>query len=476
MLFNSFTFLLFFIVVYSVYLFLPHKKQNIWLLIASIVFYGFWSWKFIFLLLFTSTVDYWAGFKIYNSADPVFRKRILTVSIAANLVILGFFKYFNFFISEANSLLHLFNIHINTHSLNIILPLGLSFYTFQSISYAWEIYRGENKPIDSITDYWLFVSFFPHMIAGPIQKGKILIPQIINKRIINLDKFYEGSYLVFFGLFKKVAIADQLAPHVNKLFSMPLGSYTWVDVVMGVWMFAFQIYADFSGYTDMARGLAKMMGFEFSLNFNLPYFSKSPSEFWKRWHISLSTWLSDFLYKPLGGSRKGRLITYRNLMITMVLGGLWHGASNHFILWGFYQGSLLIIHKAWHEYMSRYSLYKSVAATKLYGVVSIIVTFIMTCYGWLIFRASSVGQVWDMTITVINGVGAIGSEFLYPAMLFNVIWLLFLVQLLQYIKKDLMFVYKLNKYWLLKSVYYFVVLYILIKGEANGNEFIYFQF
>ncbi len=478
MLFNSLPFLIFFIITYTVYIFYRnnYKIQNLILLGASIVFYGFWSWKFIVLLLFTSSVDYWAGFKIYHSTNGKYKKLILTISVATNLIILGFFKYFNFFVHEFNSFTQLFGLTFHPVTLSIILPLGISFYTFQSISYAWEIYRGENKPIHSIFDYWLFVAFFPHMIAGPIQKGKILIPQIINPRVLTLDKFYEGCYLIFWGLFKKMYVADSLAVYANRLFAQPLGGYTWVDVVLGVWIFAFQIYCDFSGYTDIARGLAKLMGFDFTLNFNLPYFAKSPSEFWKRWHISLSTWLKDFLYIPLGGNRKGKLLTYRNLFLTMLIGGLWHGASNHFLLWGAYQGFLLCIHKLWHETMSKFELYNKIAKTKLYGFIAISATFFLTCYGWLIFRANSVTQLVDMTRTVWLGLGKIGTEFLYPANLVNVIWLLFIIQLFQYFKKDLNGVFNIRS-WQLRGFVYLLILFFIGKGINNHvQQFIYFQF
>ena len=476
MLFNSLTFFIFFTIVFCLYWLLPHKRQNQLLLLASFIFYSFWSWKFFALLIFTSSIDYWAGFKVFSSNNPKFKKMILLLSVTTNLIILGFFKYFNFFVSELNHVFLLFKLHLPPAMIHIILPLGISFYTFQSIAYVWEIYRGENKPIHSIFDYWLFVSFFPHMIAGPIQKGKLLIPQITKNRTFDLEQFYSGFYLIFWGLFKKVCIADSLSPHVNLVFNnWHYGAYTWVDVVLAVWMFAWQIYCDFSGYSDMARGLAKCLGFEFTLNFNLPYFSKSPSEFWDRWHISLSTWLREFLYYPLGGNRKGILNTYRNLLITMLLGGLWHGASNHFILWGLYQGSLLCSHKLWHSFMSRFTIYNKTAKTKLYSFISITCTFILTCYGWLIFRATSTTQILEMTKTVFLGVGHMGSEVLFPAMLLNVIWLLFAVQLYQYFTKNLDAFYRLDL-WPIKSVTYVYWFYLIIGVTNYAKEFIYFQF
>ena len=313
------------------------------------------------------------------------------------------------------------------------------------------------------------------MIAGPIQRGKYLIPQIINKRTLSLEQFYEGCYLIGWGLFKKVYIADTLASHVNRFFSTPFGSYTWVDAVMAIWIFAFQIYCDFSGYSDIARGLAKVMGFDFTLNFNLPYFAKSPSEFWQRWHISLSTWLKSFLYIPLGGNRKGKIITYRNLMITMLLGGLWHGASNHFILWGAYQGTLLCIHRFWHNLLSRFKLYNRIASTKIYAFVAITTTFVLTCYGWLIFRATSVTQVCEVTKTIFTGHGRIGTEFIYPAHLLNTIWLFFIIQLLQYFNKDLLYVFH-SKRVFPKDILYLLLYYLMLGANLDAKEFIYFQF
>jgi alginate O-acetyltransferase complex protein AlgI len=474
MLFNSKVFIIFFLIVYSLYLILDHKKQNRLLLIASYIFYGWWSWKFCILMLVSTIIDYFCGIKIYETTQ---KKKWKAVSIVSNLSMLIVFKYFNFFVAELTHAINAIGLNTEILHLNIALPIGISFYTFQTMSYSWDIYRKEVKPIYNFFDFALFVSFFPQLVAGPIERAKNLIPQILNKRKVSIDKFYEGSYLIFWGFVKKIYIADTLALHVNSVFNnWNYGANTWVDVVMAVWMFAFQIYCDFSGYTDIARGISKLMGFDLMINFNLPYFATSPTDFWRRWHISLSSWLRDYLYIPLGGSRGGNLLTYRNLFITMAIGGLWHGASWHFLLWGIYQGAVLATHRLWKTFWSKYALYERITETKSYKTIAIITTFMITCYGWLIFRVDSLQQLIEMNKTVFYGIGEVGKEIVYPAMLFNAIWLLFFVQLYQHKKQDLLSLFK-TKRWILRSFVYVASIYLLIGGMTNNvKEFIYFQF
>jgi len=317
-------------------------------LLASYFFYGCWDWRFLGLIWLSTIVDFACGRELDKrkrgttgedggpSSEPYFhsrrgRRTILFVSVAANLGILGFFKYFDFFVGSAATLLDMIGLPLERRLLNVILPVGISFYTFQTLSYTIDIYRGQIRAHGSLLDFAVFVAFFPQLVAGPIVRAREFIPQVSRRRHLNLDQIYEGGYLILWGLFKKVVIADNLALLVDGVFQSdaPLLGGT---VLVALYAFSVQIYCDFSGYSDIARGCAKMMGFEIRLNFKLPYFESNPAEFWRRWHISLSTWLRDYLYIPLGGNRKGATRTCINLALTMILGGLWHGAAWTFVL------------------------------------------------------------------------------------------------------------------------------------------------
>jgi D-alanyl-lipoteichoic acid acyltransferase DltB (MBOAT superfamily) len=395
MLFNTLEFSIFFLIVYSLYRISPHRVQNILLLIASYYFYGCWDWRFLSLIFVSTVVDYFCGIKMHQANDNAKRKFFLIASVMTNLGILGFFKYFNFFSDSFADLISIFGLQANTRSLNIILPVGISFYTFQTMSYTIDIYRRKMEPTHNFLDFALFVAFFPQLVAGPIERAKNLLPQVMNPRKITFEKFYEGTYLIFWGLFKKVFIADNLAKIADNIFSTTDVQNGFV-VALGVLAFAFQIYGDFSGYSDIARGLSKVMGFELMLNFNLPYFAVNPSDFWRRWHISLSTWLKDYLYISLGGNRKGNFNTYRNLMLTMLLGGLWHGAGWTFVLWGIYQGVLLIVHRFFQPYMKKIFQAKN-SFLESFGLwTRIVIMFMFANFGWLIFRAQSVEQIKNM--------------------------------------------------------------------------------
>jgi len=285
------------------------------LLVASYIFYGAWDWRFLFLIFASTVIDYFCGLKIYNTQNPEKRKIFVTISIISNLSFLGFFKYFDFFTFNLQRLFAYFNFSIDPMFLKIVLPVGISFYTFQTMSYTIDIYRRKMEPTNKFFDFALFVAFFPQLVAGPIERAKRLLPQILSPRQVTLGKFYEGCYLIFWGLFMKIFIADNLAKIVNPVYGGP-PPYNGVDVLLASYAFAFQIFCDFAGYSNIARGLGKCMGFNIMINFNLPYIATNPSEFWQRWHISLSTWLRDYLYIPLGGNRKGKLKTYRKIKIS----------------------------------------------------------------------------------------------------------------------------------------------------------------
>lgn len=472
MLFNSLQFAVFFIIVYSLYLVMNHKWQNWMLLAASCVFYGAWDWRFLLLMFVSITTDYFCALKIQESVEEKTRKRFLFLSIFINLAILGFFKYFNFFAVSMDNLFSYFGFSIQPHLLHIILPVGISFYTFQALSYTIDVYRRELEPTRSFRDYALFVTYFPQLVAGPIMRARDLLPQVLSARKISLEQFYEGCYLIFWGLFQKIFVADNLAKIVDSVFNFS-GPYNAAKVLIALYAFAFQIYCDFAGYSNIARGLGKCMGFNIMINFNLPYFATNPSDFWRRWHISLSTWLRDYLYIPLGGNKKGELITYRNLAITMLLGGLWHGAAWTFVIWGAYHGMLLIIHRLLKPVLAKMPRPKNAVIGKAWFFLRIVFFFQLTCVGWLIFRAKSIGQILNMLGSFISNFN-VGLDMGFFSLI-RLIWLLILVQIAQFIKNDQMIVYKSNI--LLKAVFYIIFFYsIVMYGASGGKEFIYFQF
>ena len=391
MLFNSLVFLGFIAIVLLVYPRLRLKGQNIFLLIASYVFYGYWDWRFTFLLLTSTGVDFFVGQRLQESSSPKNRKLLLLFSIAINLGILGVFKYFNFFIDSAASILAAIGFEPHMPVLRLILPIGISFYTFKTMTYTIDVYRRKITPTKNFVDYALFLSFFPQLLAGPIERASNLLPQIATPREITRDKILTGLNLILLGYFKKVAIADTLAPIVGKIFDAP-GAMSSGQLWTGVYAYTFQIYGDFSGYTDIARGIASILGFESMINFNAPYFSGNITEFWRRWHISLSTWFRDYLYIPLGGNRYGLARTYTNLIITMFLCGLWHGAAWTFVLWGVVHGLCLMGHRmslggnkpdfSWPQTVSGWAT----------SFVKVFLTFHFVALAWVLFRSSSLAS------------------------------------------------------------------------------------
>jgi alginate O-acetyltransferase complex protein AlgI len=387
--FNSFEFAVFLPLVLLLYWRLGFKHQNRLLLAASYLFYGWWDPRFLGLLAATTIVDYWVGRWIANSEDDRIRKRILVISIVANLGVLGFFKYFNFFVDSAASALQSVGLNPSLPTLRIILPVGISFYTFQSMSYTFDVYRRRIPPARNLFDFALFVAYFPQLVAGPIERAQALLPQIVRPRQRPSSvQVSSGILLMLLGLFKKVAIADVMAPIVETAFANP-GSSSSLSLLFGLYAFALQIYCDFSGYTDIGRGASRLMGIELMENFNQPYLSRNVTAFWRTWHISLSTWLHDYLYIPLGGNRKGRVATYRNLMIVMLLGGLWHGAAWTFVVWGGLHGLYLAAHRAFGKYVPRG--YQGRVSLRR-DLIPILVTFHLVAIGWIFFRAESLTE------------------------------------------------------------------------------------
>lgn len=389
MLFNSLSFFGFIAIILVIYPRLRLRGQNIFLLIASYVFYGYWDWRFIFFLFTSTVVDFWVGTRLDATSSQRDRKLLLLFSIGVNLGILGFFKYFNFFIDSLASIITAFGAEPHLPLLRLILPIGISFYTFKTMTYTIDVYRRKIAPTHGFVAYALFVSFFPQLLAGPIERASNLLPQISLSREITKQKILRGLNLILLGYFKKIAIADTLAPMVGKMFDAP-SEMSSGQLWTGVYAYAFQIYGDFSGYTDIARGIICILGFESMENFNAPYLSRSITEFWQRWHISLSTWFRDYLYIPLGGNRKGRARTYVNLTITMFLCGLWHGAAWTFVLWGLIHGFYLVVHRIIRKGYNPNLAWPKTLFGWVTDIIKIVSIFHVIALTWVLFRASSV--------------------------------------------------------------------------------------
>lgn len=399
--------LFFFLFIGFLMIYIPLRKHTlariIYVTLFSLYFYYKSSGWWFGLLVFTATSDFFIARAINGTHSSLGRKLWVTLSLCVNLGMLGYFKYFNFLREVAEDLVHSIGYQVgntswqslNYQPLDIFLPVGISFFTFQSISYVIDVYRKKITPLSRWIDYVFYVSFFPQLVAGPIVRARDFIPQIYKFPTVSRAEFGEGLFLVLCGLFKKTVISDYISMNfVDRVFDEPL-LYTGVENLLAVYGYAMQIYCDFSGYSDMAIGIALLLGYRFNMNFDSPYQSATITEFWRRWHISLSSWLKDYLYISLGGNRKGKIRTYANLLITMLLGGLWHGASVSFILWGALHGTALAIHKF---LMSRFSSFKAVGSEMKpwRRVLGILITFHLVCFGWILFRADSMQTVGKM--------------------------------------------------------------------------------
>lgn len=473
MLFNTLTFAVFFLTLLGILSVLPRRFANATLLVASAVFYGAWDWRFLGLLGFSSLFNYWCGLRIAPASGTA-RGRWMAFNATVNLAILGFFKYYNFFAGGLNGLLNTLGVGAALPLLEIVLPLAISFYTFHCLSYTIDIYRRQLPPTRSLVDFSLYLLLFPHLVAGPIVRASHLLPQIARDRYPTTRDWQEGLFLIFWGLFKKLVVADNLGPKADRLFSG--NTATAGEVVLGVLAFAFQIYADFSGYTDMARGTARLLGFHFDLNFRFPYLATDPQDFWRRWHISLSQWLRDYLYIPLGGNRHGEFRTYLNLLLTMVIGGLWHGAAWNFVLWGAYHGSLLCAHR-FYESRVRPALRWAdrVHRTKASALLVVPLMFAFTLYGWLLFRAASFEQITNFTTSLMTfhgGVKSIQVSELGRQAFYFLPMCAFEGFLVWRGKTELVF-----ESWWANSLLYVLLIYLTILfGASGGDQFIYFNF
>lgn len=391
MLFHSYTFLYFFLATLLLHELLPAKAKRYLLLVASLVFYGAWNAKYLLLLLASTAIDYWAAAAIARSEDGRRRRLLLILSMSCNLGLLGLFKYYNFF---AFSLVELFSLRLPLHEL--LLPVGISFYTFQTMSYTIDVYRRELAPARDFTDFLLFVSFFPQLVAGPIVRAHDFLPQLAAaQRPRSLESIRLGLKLFAVGLFRKIVVADTLALFVDAVHANP-AAYGSADLWICAYAFAFQIYYDFAGYSDMAIGLALIFGFRFPENFHRPYLATNIAEFWRRWHISLSTWLRDYLYIPLGGNRGNRIWTYRNLLLTMLLGGLWHGANWTFLAWGLFHGMALALHRLFRSLVEPKPALVHLTGGTLFTIASIALTFHCWTFSMVLFRSQSMTVASDL--------------------------------------------------------------------------------
>ncbi len=398
MLFNSLNFAIFFPVIFLLYWLAAKGKlrsQNLLLLAASYFFYACWDYRFLFLLMFSTLLDYLTGLKISEAKTSAGKKTWLWLSICINLGFLAVFKYFNFFTESFADALSLFGLQINSWALNVILPVGISFYTFHGLSYVFDIYRHKIKPEKNIIDYALFVGFFPLLVAGPIERATHLLPQLKRERVFDPSKAVDGLRQILWGLFKKIIIADNCAAYVNMIFDDP-GSYGSSTLIVAAVFFAIQIYCDFSGYSDIALGTAKLLGIDLLRNFAFPYFSRSIAEFWRRWHISLSSWFRDYLYIPLGGSKGGSLLNARNVLIVFLVSALWHGANWTFIAWGllhalYIMPSILFITN--RKYLDTVAAGRLLPSFK--ELLLMCGTFVLTVFAWIFFRVESLQVAFD---------------------------------------------------------------------------------
>lgn len=479
MLFNSLTYAIFLPLVFLLYWFYLEKNlkvQNFFLLIVSYVFYGWWDWRFLGLVFISSLIDYLCALWIEQSTEPGRRKLFLALSIVTNLGLLFFFKYFNFFVNSFADLSNTLGFQANHSSLNIILPVGISFYTFQTMSYTIDVYRKKMTATQDPVSFFAYVSFFPQLVAGPIERAKDLLPQFLIKRVFTYEKGVDGMRLILWGLFKKVVVADNCAIFVDTVFSNYDGA-SRSQLISALFLFAFQIYGDFSGYSDIAKGSAKLFGFELITNFKTPYFSRDIAEFWRRWHISLTSWFKDYIYIPLGGSKEGKAMAVRNTLIIFLVSGFWHGANWTFIIWGFlhalYFLPLLLANKTRSNIEFRETRY---GLPSLKEFSQMVLTFMLVTFSWLFFRANSMTDVFQYLKSIATPAKGVTFETVGPALLIS----LCIIQIVfewTFRKETIPFTnFEENK--LLRYGAYLAIGFLIISYGAfvNPQSFIYFQF
>jgi len=477
MLFNSLQFLGFFIIVFAVYALLRPGWQNRMLLLANYVFYAAWDWRFLALLIAYTAINYCAARKIQDQENQRRRRQILVISLILNLGILGFFKYFNFFIENLAALANVFGLHPGTHSLNIILPLGISFFAFQTMGYTIDVYRKEIPAEKNLLTFAIFGSFFPLLLSGPIERAKRLLPQIRTPRKITADTVFEGAHLFFWGMFQKIFIADNLGRVVDAVCSqnpLPAGD----QILLATYAFTLQIFSDFSGYTDMARGISRMLGFDIMINFNLPFFVTNPQEYWNRWHISLSSWVRDYIYFPTFIGLKflfGNTKVYISIIVAMFLMGLWHGAAWNYILWGIYNGVILLLYTLLRPRVARWFNFTDPRLKNIFLGIRILWMFQITAMGMLIFRSPDLAQLLVSLQSLFGNFhfSAQTPEIFLKILAYSAV--LLLVMAGQWKTNDLLFLW--HRHWIVRTLCYAVMTHLLLGwGVMTEERFIYFQF
>ncbi len=475
MIFNSLTFLVFAAIFLPVYFSLKGRARLFWSLAGSYLFYGWWDWRFLSLIAISTIVDFILGQKMAQEDEEPKRKRLIVLSMILNLGFLGFFKYFNFFTDSFVTMLQGFGLDPSVHTLNIILPVGISFYTFQSMSYTIDIYRRELEPEPDFWRFATFVAFWPQLVAGPIVRASDFLPQFKNDRSWDWDRFSSGMAQVLWGFFKKVAIADSLAPFVDQCWAEPM-AFTSINLWIAVVFYSFQIYCDFSGYSDIAIGSARILGFRFPENFRTPYFSQNFSEFWTRWHISLSSWLRDYLYIPLGGNRDGVTKTYRNLMLTMLLGGLWHGANWTFVFWGFLHGMYLVVQRLWGRTFGKIMDLLHFPKVLKTGV-NIALVYAFTCLAWVFFRSPNFSIATDVLSNMLSFEGFNFVSVMNKFMVMKGVLLIAMLLAVEVTDLKIQWGGVVQRSPVFRVASFAVLLWLIaFFGTFGSNAFIYFQF
>jgi D-alanyl-lipoteichoic acid acyltransferase DltB (MBOAT superfamily) len=478
MLFNSIDFAIFLPIVFLLYWFVTNKNlklQNFLIIISSYLFYGWWDWKFLTLIIFSTLIDYSVGLLLSKEDNKTKRKILLWSSITVNLGFLGFFKYYNFFIENFITAFSFFGSEIKGNSLDIILPVGISFYTFQTLSYTIDVYKKKLEPTKDFIAFSAFVSFFPQLVAGPIERASNLLPQFYKKRKFDFDKAADGMRQILWGLFKKVVIADTCAEAANAIFNNS-DNFGGSTLLLGALYFTFQIYGDFSGYSDIAIGTSRLFGFDLKQNFAMPYFSRDIAEFWRRWHISLSTWFRDYLYIPLGGSRGGNWMKIRNIFIIFIVSGFWHGANWTFVIWGalnaFYFLPLLVLNKN-RQNLDIVAKGRNLPTLKEF--FQIITTFGLTVIAWIFFRSENIGQAISILSKIFSDSLISMPGFKKPIIIF----LIFLFIIIEWIGREEEFaLHKLGLTWnrSLRWFFYYAIAMLIFLLFDQEEQFIYFQF
>lgn len=487
MLFNSIDFAVFLPIVFILYWFTTNsnlKLQNSLIVVASYLFYGWWDWRFLSLILFSTLVDFSVGRNIQSENNQLKRNILLWTSILVNLGFLGFFKYYNFFLDNFITAFSFFGHEIQANSLKIILPVGISFYTFQTLSYTIDVYKGKLEPTKDFIAFTAFVSFFPQLVAGPIERATHLLPQFYKSRNFEYSKAVDGMRQILWGLFKKIVIADNCAEYANLIFNNS-PDYSGSTLVLGALFFTFQIYGDFSGYSDIAIGTSRLFGFDLMRNFNFPYFSRDIAEFWRRWHISLSTWFRDYVYIPLGGSHVGTWKKVRNTFIIFIVSGFWHGANWTFIIWGTLNALYilpLLLRGNNRNNMETVALGKNFPSVK--ETISILNTFGLTVFAWIFFRAENIGHAWqyiqDMIIGLFTTSGYVQTIHLIYfkiGLALPVIIILFI--LVEWLGREGQYaISNLGVNWKrpIRYAMYYSIIITIFWFDGNEQQFIYFQF